>query len=62
MPPIVELQAVRALHDRVRPHATTQDCLVLFLILILATVVTQRIIIARPLAIGPRLGPLALSH
>ena len=26
-------QAVRALHDRVRPHATTQDCLVLIFIL-----------------------------
>ena len=59
VPPIVELQAVRALHDRVRPHATTHDCLFLFLILIIATMVTERIIIARPLAIGPRLGPLA---
>ena len=29
--------------------------------LILATVVAQRIIVARPLAIGPRLGPLAFT-
>jgi hypothetical protein len=43
----------------VPPHVTTQDWIIL--ILILTTVVAQRIIVAGPLAIGPRLGLLAVA-
>jgi hypothetical protein len=56
-PLVGDLQAgngLRRIPNRVPPHATTQDWLIL--ILILTTVVAQRIIVAGPLAIGPRLG------
>jgi hypothetical protein len=53
------IQAGNGLRNRVPPHATTQDWLIL--ILILTTVVAQRIIVAGPLAIGPRLGLLAVA-
>jgi len=48
------LQADSGLRNRVPPHATTQDWLIL--ILILTTVVAQRIIIA-----GPS-GPLTIGN
>ena len=54
--PVTACLRLRAygLRNRVPSHATTQDWLIL--ILVLTTVVAQRIIVAGPLATGPRLG------